>query len=76
MFSRLEIYKSRLALGQLIWIATPVLFIYRVGVCIFSVNLLIGSLQRHEIVNGVVEVEGVTSEACVDQEEDKATEGT
>jgi len=53
-----------------------VLFIYRVRLCIFSVNLLIGSLQRHEIVNGVVEVEGVTSEAGVDQEEDKATEGT
>ncbi|XP_030967748.1 nucleosome assembly protein 1;4-like [Quercus lobata] len=30
--------------------------------------------KRHEIVNGVVEVEGVTSEAGVDQEEDKATE--
>ena len=52
------------------------LFICRVGVCIFSVNLLIGSLQRHEIVNDVVEVEGVTSEAGVDQEEDKATDNT
>ena len=76
MFSRLEIYKLSLLLGYLIWIATLVLFIYRVGVCIFSVNLLIGSLQRHEIVNDVVEVEGVTSEAGVDQEEDKATDGT
>ena len=75
MFSRLEIYKLSLALGYLIWIATPVLFICRVGVCIFLVNLLIGSLQRHEIVNGEVEV-GVTSEAGVDQEEDKATDGT
>ena len=52
------------------------LFICRVGVCIFLVNLLIGSLQRHEIVNGEVEVERVTSEAGVDQEEDKATDGT
>ena len=76
MFSRLEIYKLSLLLGYLIWIATLVLFIYRVGVCIFSVNLLIGSLQRHEIVNGEVEVEGVTSEAGVDQEEDKATDNT
>lgn len=33
-------------------------------------------MQRYEIVNGVVEVEGVTNEAPMDQEEDKATEGT
>ncbi|KAF6155484.1 hypothetical protein GIB67_010676 [Kingdonia uniflora] len=31
-------------------------------------------LQRYEIVNGVMEVEGVTDEASKDQEEDKATE--
>lgn len=30
--------------------------------------------KRYEIVNGVVEVEGVTNEAPMDQEEDKATE--
>ncbi|GMY34607.1 nucleosome assembly protein 1;4-like [Fagus crenata] len=30
--------------------------------------------KRYDIVNGVVEVEGVTTEADVDQEEDKATE--
>ena len=32
-------------------------------------------MQRYEIVNGVVEVEGVTNESPMDQEEDKATEG-
>ncbi|XP_034695958.1 nucleosome assembly protein 1;4 [Vitis riparia] len=30
--------------------------------------------KRYEIVNGVVEVEGITNEAPMDQEEDKATE--
>lgn len=33
-------------------------------------------LQRFEIVNGVVEVDGATNEAAMDQEEDKAAEGT
>lgn len=33
------------------------------------------NLQRYEIVNGIVEVEGATNEALIDQEEDKATEG-
>lgn len=33
-------------------------------------------LQRYDIVNGVVEVEGVTNEAAKEQEEDKADEGT
>ena len=59
--------------------ATQVLFIYRTGTYIFSIDLFcffIGSLQRYDIVNGVVEVEGVTTEADVDQEEDKATGGT
>lgn len=37
---------------------------------------IIGSLQRYEIVNGVVEVEGVANEAAADKEEDKAAEGT
>ena len=32
-------------------------------------------MQRFEIVNGVVEVEGVTNEVATDQEEDKASEG-
>lgn len=32
-------------------------------------------MQRYEIVNGVVEAEGVTNEAAADQQEDKAAEG-
>lgn len=40
------------------------------------IHLFIGSLQRYEIVNGVVEVEGVANEAPADKEEDKAAEGT
>ena len=38
--------------------------------------MFIGSLQRYEIVNGVVEVEGIANEAPVEKEEDKAAEGT
>lgn len=41
----------------------------------FVCCLLISSLQRYEIVNGVVEVEGVAKEAAVDQEGEKAAEG-
>lgn len=33
-------------------------------------------LQRYEIVNGVVEAEGVADEAKTEEEEDKAAEGT
>ena len=32
-------------------------------------------LQRYDIVNGVVEVEGVTNEAMVEEGEEKAHEG-
>lgn len=40
------------------------------------IHLFIGSLQRYNIVNGVVEVEGVANEAAAEKEEDKAAEGT
>lgn len=32
-------------------------------------------MQRFDIVNGVVEAEGATNEAAMDQEEDKAAAG-
>lgn len=36
--------------------------------------MLLDMLQRYEVVNGVVEVEGVTTEATM-EEEDKEAEG-
>lgn len=33
-------------------------------------------LQRYEIVNGATEVEGVTTEAAAEKEEDKEADGT
>lgn len=35
-----------------------------------------GLLQRYDIVNGVSEVEGVTTEAATEKEEDKEANGT
>ena len=37
--------------------------------------MLLDMLQRYEIVNGVVEVEGVTTDATMDQEKDNETQG-
>lgn len=43
----------------------------------FSCFKVIGNdhIQRYDIVNGVLEVEGVTNEAAADKEDNKAAEG-
>lgn len=59
----------------MLWSEFIVLLICKADINILSV-LFDYWLQRFEIVNGVVEVDGVTNETTVNQEEDKASEGT